>query len=134
MGAFTNREAGSITSTGASWFGAGSIPNAEFAAAALLGRIEARVAAGMVEKATVAVHPEIGDALQNHYRARLAALEKEFDLRIEVVSATNFRRTEERIDYKQREGAAAAKAEPALKSSDLAASLTSARAKIRTTI
>ena len=100
--------------------GVGTIPSPDFAAATLLGRIEARVAPGLIEKATVAVHPEIADALQNHYRSRLVALETELDLHIEVISATNFNRTEERIDYQQRETAVVPKPVAALSSSDLA--------------
>ncbi len=101
--------------------GAGSIPSPEFAASTLLGKVEARVANGLIEKATVAVHPEIADALQNGHRARLVALEAELDLTIEVIAATNFSRTEERIDYKTREKAVLPKAqEAALTSSDLA--------------
>ena len=101
-------------------FGAGSIPNAEFAATAVLGRIEARIAAGLVERVTVAVHPEIADALQNHNRARLVELEQQLELKIEVISAPNFSHTEERIDYQQRETAVAPRPAPALSSSDLA--------------
>ena len=100
--------------------GVGSIPSPEFAATTLLGRIEARVAPGLVEKVTVAAHPEIADALQNHHRAELTALETELQLTIEVISATNFRRTEDRIDYQQREKAVVPKVGPALTSSDLA--------------
>ncbi len=100
--------------------GAGSIPSPEFAASTLLGKVEARVANGMIEKATVAAHPEIADALQNGHRVRLAALEAELDLRIEVISAGNFSRTEERIDYKTREKAVVPKAQAAFSSSDLA--------------
>ncbi|MEM7583089.1 MAG: Rne/Rng family ribonuclease [Acidobacteriota bacterium] len=103
-------------------FGAGTVPSAEFAAATLLGKIEARVAPGLIERVTVAVHPEIADALQNQHRARLAALEAEFQLHIEIISATNFKRSEERIDYQQRENAIVPKpVAPALSSSDLAA-------------
>lgn len=102
--------------------GVGSIASPEFAATTLLGRIEARVAPGLVEKVTAAVHPEIADALQNTHRARLAELEKEFQLQIDVISATNFRRTEDRIDYQSRENAVVPKpVVPALTSSDLAA-------------
>ncbi len=100
--------------------GGGSIPSPEFAASTLLGKVEARVANGMIEKATVAAHPEIADALQNGHRARLAALEQELDLKVEVISAANFSRTEERIDYKTREKTVVPKAEAALTSSDLA--------------
>ncbi len=101
--------------------GAGSIPSPEFAGATILGKIEARVANGTIEKATVAVHPEISDALQNGHRARLAALEAELELAIEVIAAANFSRTEERIDYKTREKAVVPKVqEAALTSSDLA--------------
>ena len=108
-------------------YGAGTIPSPEFAAAALLGKIEARVANGMIEKATVAVHPEIADALQNGHRARLTALEQELDLVVEVISATNFRRNEERIDYTSREKAVTPKVVAALSSSDLAESAGPAR-------
>ncbi len=100
--------------------GAGSVPSAEFAATSLLGRIEARVAPGLIEKVTVAVHPEIADALQNSHRAKLVALEQELELRIEIISATNFKRSEERIDYQQRENAVVPKTVAALSSSDLA--------------
>ncbi len=100
--------------------GVGTIASPDFAAATLLGRIEARVAPGLIEKATVAIHPEIADAFQNHYRARIVELETELDLRIEVISAANFNRTEERIDYQQRETAVIAKPVAALTSSDLA--------------
>ncbi len=109
--------------------GAASIPTAEFAATTLLGKVEARVAPGMIERATVAVHPEIADALQNIYRARLTALEQELDLKIEVISATNFSRTEERIDYHQREAAVAPRI-AALSSSDLAASAPKSKKKV----
>ncbi len=108
--------------------GGGTIPSPEFAAATLLGKVEARVANGMIEKATVAAHPEIADALQNGHRARLAALEQELELTIEVISATNFRRTEERIDYTSREKAVTPpKPAAALSSSDLAESAGPAR-------
>ena len=41
-------------------------------------------------------YPELADALQNERRQELAALEREFDLGIEVIAATGLHRSEER--------------------------------------
>ncbi len=104
-----------------SCLGAGTLPTSEFAATTLLGRIEARVATGLIERATVAVHPEIADALQNHHRDRLAALEQELDLSIEVISSVSFNRSDERIDWQHREKRVVPRsAEPAFTATDIA--------------
>ncbi len=103
--------------------GVGTIASPEFAALSILGRLESRVATGLIDRVTVAVHPELADTLQNVHRQRLAALEAELDMRIEIISAPSFDRMEERIDWHQREGGAAAapiRAVAALSSSDLA--------------
>ncbi len=87
--------------------GTGSIANAEFAALGVLRRIEARAANGLLKSVLVALHPEVADALQNHHRRELAELEREFSFQIEIVSAANLARTEERLEWTQRAKAGA---------------------------
>ncbi len=101
--------------------GVGTIASGEFAALNLLGRIESRVATGLVDRVTIALHPEIADTLQNHYRPRLAQLESELDLAIEIISAPGFARLEERLDFHQREEgvSSAGRSLPALTATDL---------------
>lgn len=101
--------------------GVGTIASGEFAALNLLGRIESRVATGLVDRVTVALHPEIADTLQNHYRGRLAQLEEELELTVEIISAPGFARLEERLDFHQREEGISprARSQPALTATDL---------------
>jgi ribonuclease E len=102
--------------------GVGSIPNPRFAAQNLLGRLEARASTGLMESVVVVLHPEIADALQNGHRRELTELEKEFEMKIEVISSSSLTRTQERVDWTHRESVPAvkAKAEPALKATDIA--------------
>jgi len=102
--------------------GVGTIGTPEFAALKYLRRIEARAAGGNVASVTLALHPEIADALQNLHRQRLAAIEHDFDFRIEVLAAPGLKRAEERIEWKERDGepAPGPKISPALSATDLA--------------
>lgn len=100
--------------------GVGTIASAEFHALNLLGRIESRVATGLIDRVTIALHPEIADALQNHHRPRLAQIEADLDLHIEIIAAHGLRRLEERLDFHQREGGAVLPSRgPALTATDL---------------
>ena len=101
--------------------GVGTIASAEFHALNLLGRIESRVATGLIDAVTVAIHPEIADVLQNRHRNRLSQLEEELSLRIEIIAAPGLRRLEERLDFHQREGGPVVpdKTAPALNAADL---------------
>ncbi len=87
--------------------GLGSTPTPEFAALRLLSRIEARAATGLMHSVTLALHPEIADSLQNHYRKLLASIEDDHGIHIEIVSAPNLGRTEERVDWVQKDGSTA---------------------------
>lgn len=87
--------------------GLGSIPTPEFAALRLLSRIEARAATGLMHSVSLALHPEIADALQNHYRKLLASIEDDHNIQIAIVSAPNLGRTEERVDWVQKDGSGA---------------------------
>ncbi len=69
----------------------------------LLRRIEARAATGRLLSVSIELHPELADALQNERRQELAALEREFDIRIEVIAASGLHRSEEHIEWVKRE-------------------------------
>ncbi|HSG38290.1 MAG TPA: ribonuclease E/G, partial [Thermoanaerobaculia bacterium] len=83
--------------------GVGSLASEEMVSLSLLRRIEARAATGSIQGARICLHPELADALQNHYRRELAALEEEFDIDIEIVAAAGLHRPDERIEWKKRE-------------------------------
>lgn len=100
--------------------GTGTIPTPEFAAMRLLSKIEARASTQNMASVTIGLHPQMADELQNHYRRDLAELETTFDLEIEIIAAPNLKRTEERIEWVQREGAAPSDA-PAKRSAAVSA-------------
>jgi len=103
--------------------GVGSIASAEAVALGLLRRIEAEAAGGRLRGVRIQLHPELADALQNNRRQELAALEREFDLKIEIIAAAGFHRSEQRVELFHREapaGKAAATPEPVASAADLA--------------
>ena len=79
--------------------GTGTIPSPEFVSLRLLRRIEARAADGRLKAVRVGLHPELADALQNGRRQEIAALEREFDIAIEINAATSLHRSEEKVDW-----------------------------------
>ena len=83
--------------------GAGSIASPELIGLNLLRRIETRAVTGRLKRVRVALHPELADSVQNDYREQLAALEREFDIRIEVIAATGLHRSEEQLEWFDRE-------------------------------
>ena len=107
--------------------GQATIPTPEFAALRLLSRIEGRAASGRVKHVTVALHPEMADMLQNHFRRELMGLEQDHGIEVEVLASSTLRRTEERLEWEERsdeEAKAREKArrkEPAFSSTDLTA-------------
>jgi hypothetical protein len=70
----------------------------------LLRRIEARAAGGSLRGARVGLHPELADAIQNFRRHEIAALEREFDMRIEIIAMTSLHRSDEKVEWIQRDG------------------------------
>jgi ribonuclease E len=50
----------------------------------------------------VALHPELADAFQNGYRQELAALEREFDLHVEIIASSKLHRSDEEISWQER--------------------------------
>ncbi len=83
--------------------GVGSLASEEMVSLSILRRIEARAATGSIQGARISLHPELADALQNHYRRELADIEEEFDIKIEIIAAAGLHRPEERIDWQKRE-------------------------------
>ena len=83
--------------------GLGSLASEEMVSLSILRRIEARAASGSIQGVRISLHPELADALQNHYRRELAALEEEFDIDIEIIAAPGLHRPEERIEWQKRE-------------------------------
>src|SRR3954466_10686249 len=83
--------------------GVGRLPSEEMVCLSLLRRIEARAATGSIQGVRIGLHPELADALQNHYRRELADIESEFDIEIEVIATAGLHRPDERIEWHKRE-------------------------------
>lgn len=87
--------------------GTGRLASPEMVTLTLLRRIEARAASGLVQGVRIGLHPELADAMQNSRRQELAELEREFDIRIEVIAAAGLHRPDEQIEWEKRERPAA---------------------------
>jgi ribonuclease E len=83
--------------------GSGRLASEEMVSLSLLRRIEARAATGSIQGVKIGLHPELADALQNHYRQELAAIEEEFDVRIEIIATAGLHRPDERVEWQKRE-------------------------------
>ena len=83
--------------------GLGRLPSQEMVSLSLIRRIEAQAASGAIQGVRIRLHPELADAMQNHYRKELAALEEEFDLQIEIIAAAGLHRPEEQVEWVRRE-------------------------------
>jgi ribonuclease E len=83
--------------------GVGRLASEEMVCLSLLRRIEARAATGSIQGARIGLHPELADALQNHYRRELADIETEFDIEIEVIATAGLHRPDEKIEWQKRE-------------------------------
>ena len=82
--------------------GSGTIASPELVGLSILRRIETRAVTGRVENVRVSLHPELADSLQNDLRKELADLEREFDIRVEIIAATSLHRSEEKIEWTER--------------------------------
>jgi ribonuclease E len=83
--------------------GVGRLASEEMVSLSLLRRIEARAASGSIQGVRIALHPELADAFQNTRRQELAALEDEFDIKIEIIAAPGLHRPDEQIEWFRRE-------------------------------
>ena len=86
--------------------GTGRIASPEMVSLNLLRRIEGRAASGRLQSVRVSLHPELADALQNSRRQKLAALEREFQIGIEIIASSSLHRPEEKIEWLDRPGGA----------------------------
>jgi len=102
--------------------GAGTIASPELIGLNTLRRIETRAVSGQLKSVRVSLHPELADAIQNDLRLELADLEREFDIRVEIIAATGLHRSEERIEWTKRTEADRAEmaAHAAVSAADLA--------------
>jgi ribonuclease E len=82
--------------------GAGTIASSELVGLNVLRRIETRAVTGRLSGVRVELHPELADALQNERRQELAALEREFDIEIEIIAASGLHRAEELVEWRER--------------------------------
>ena len=82
--------------------GTGSIASPELVGLNILRRIETRAVTGRLGSVRVELHPELADALQNERRQELAALEREFDIVVQIIAAGGLHRAEERVEWKER--------------------------------
>ena len=82
--------------------GTGSIASPELVSLNIIRRIETRAVTGQLGSVRVELHPELADALQNDCRQELAALEREFDIQVQIVAAAGLHRAEERIEWQKR--------------------------------
>ena len=82
--------------------GSGSIASPELVGLSILRRIETRAVTGTLGGVRVELHPELVDALQNERRQELSALEREFDIEVQIIAASGLHRAEERVEWRQR--------------------------------
>jgi len=79
--------------------GTGRIASTEMVGLNLLRQIEARASRSRLEGVRIELHPELADALQNGRRRQIAALEQEFNFRIEIIASTRLHRPEQVIEW-----------------------------------
>lgn len=99
--------------------GTGSIASPELVALNILRRIETRAVTGQLGGVRVELHPELADAIQNDRRQELAALEREFDIQVEIIAAAGLHRAEERIEWRRRAKSEPRPSAPAVSAADI---------------
>lgn len=83
--------------------GTGRIASPEMVGLNLLRRIESRATTTHLKVVRIALHPELADAFQNGRRQEIAALEREFGIRVEVIASSRLHRPEQEIDWVESE-------------------------------
>jgi ribonuclease E len=83
--------------------GMGRISSPEMVGISLIRRIQARAATGAMKAVRIGLHPELADALQNGRRREIADLEQEFDIKIEIVASRHLGRTEQKVEWFDRD-------------------------------
>jgi len=83
--------------------GTGTIASPELVGLNLLRRIETRAVTGQLESVRVELHPELADAIQNERRHEIADLEREFDIRVDIIASSSLHRSEEHVEWQKRD-------------------------------
>ncbi|HUF17335.1 MAG TPA: Rne/Rng family ribonuclease [Thermoanaerobaculia bacterium] len=83
--------------------GTGRIASPEMVGLNLLRRIETRATTNPISRVRIALHPELADAFQNGRRQEIAALEREFDIHIEVIASNRLHRPDQEVEWFARE-------------------------------
>jgi ribonuclease E len=68
----------------------------------LLRLIESQVVTRPIERVKVELHPEVANAFQNDRRSEIAALEDEFDLRVDVNASSRLHRSDQEVEWVER--------------------------------
>ena len=90
-----------------------SSPAPSTSAESLLRRLETAAAAGQLWRASASAStPSSPTAFQNLHRQEIAALEREFEIRVEVIASTSLHRSEEKVEWFKRERPIAVEAAP----------------------
>jgi ribonuclease E len=92
--------------------GTGRIGSPEMIGLNLLRLIESQAVTRPIERVTVELHPEVANAFQNDRRSEIAALEQEFDLRVDVNASSRLHRSEKEVQWVERKTAAKKAASP----------------------
>lgn len=79
--------------------GRGIIPSPDFVANRLIRSIESKAANGTFAKATVSLHPELADHLQNIHRRDIVDLEERFGVVISIEGRPGLHRGQQEVDY-----------------------------------
>ena len=82
--------------------GTGRIPSVEILGLRLLREVHAGFADGSMGRVKILLHPETGDSFQNLQRRELAAIEQEYDVRIEIRHSHRLGRGEREIEWSAR--------------------------------
>lgn len=83
--------------------GTGRIASPEMVGLNLLRRIETRATTNPISRVRISLHPELADAFQNGRRQEIAAIEREFDIHIEVIASNRLHRPEQEVEWFSRE-------------------------------
>lgn len=82
--------------------GTGSVPSPEMVGLNLLRRIEARAATAPLARVRIALHPQLAEAVQNGRRQELAELEREYDMRVDLVASPRLNLREQEVEWEKR--------------------------------
>ena len=84
--------------------GTGRVSSPEMLGRSLLRRIRSRAVTAPLARVRIALHPELAEAIQNSRRHDIAQVERDFDLKVEIVASPRMNLREQEIEWEKREG------------------------------